>query len=177
MSNDARERTPAEMLKRRILNDTGDQVRTAAKAMFDLFTGGGEAVAESVFADIEAKERGESGAPMLERYRCTDCRGVHLVGQACDRIIPASRDTEPAPAPPTPRNDVPAARRVAPPVLTSGFEVVHTCEACALEVLDAEQFHEAERLASTFAKENLRACERCKAEQAAHATAYLVPRR
>jgi hypothetical protein len=164
-----RERTAAEQLKHRIMNDTGEQIGTAARAMFDLFTGGAEAVGDCIAADLEAKHRGETGAPMMQRYRCNVCRGVHLAGQPCDRIV---RDTEPAPPP---SEAAPAHPRVVH-ALAQGVTIVCACEACALQHLDSGAFIEAEKKSVTFAQANLRACELCHAEQAGHALGFPVPR-
>jgi len=150
-----------DLLRKRIIGDTADQLVTAGKALFDAFTGGAEAVLDSVAEDWEAKGRGEAGAPMRERYRCIECRGMHWAGELCDRRVIARAETIPAPSP--------EPRRAPVALLTAGFETECVCIACSV---DEEEVNPEQR--TTFGKKNLRSCERCGQEQGANAYAYVV---
>jgi hypothetical protein len=86
MSDD--KRTASELLKHRIVQDTAEQVGTVAKMMFDAFTGGSEAVLDTVAESFEARARGEADTKPKPRYRCLGCRGVHLEGTGCDAELP-----------------------------------------------------------------------------------------
>lgn len=156
--SDERERTPSELLKRRILGDTGDQLATAGKAMFDLFTGGSDAVLDSIAEDFEAKKRGEAGSAMRPRYRCTACSGVHNEGTGCDTDL-----DEHAP-PPLHRADVVADTERAPPLVLEAPRIL-VCAACLKDDEDAKP--------SRFGVP-LDDCERCHEEQPKNSRAFAV---
>jgi hypothetical protein len=169
-------RTASEQLKHRIVQDTFGQVGVAAKAMFDAFTGGHEAVLDSVAEDFEAKQRGEKGVPMRARYRCSDCGDVHWEGTSCLPTHAPPRVTSPADterAPP-PSNGAPAVDRgIALPAksVAEREEATHTilfvCAECLKDGEDAKR---------TTWGEALCTCERCMAPQISGKAAFMVPR-
>ncbi|MFI5300691.1 MAG: hypothetical protein ACHREM_21625 [Polyangiales bacterium] len=136
------------------LERTGEGIRTVGKLMWDAFTGGHDAVLESVIDAVADKRNGREEHALEQRYRCT-CGLVHLESYVCPEARKIAILTEHAGASSANGNGAEAA---------AFGETV--CSACIDDGDDAR--------VTTFGEANVRACARCRVELRAEDRAFVL---